>query len=674
MKKFLIIFFTGQLLLCSYIFNKSVYAIYELNNIGDISLNSYIISEPTGDNLNKFYETFYNKYIKYDSGQLQIIKTPISQNNITTYDVYHSKYESLNKYQSLFSNKEFNYYKLNKSDFIDSTGVFFTNINEKDLYSICRDIDISIQPYETTKISYAQILKYNSLNFIILLILTQLILFIFTFTHIKVNAIKKMLGYSNIKMIFDIIKEFLKLEFFVLFFTVSLHFIYYASKGIFSFIYFRLLVIFCILVIFINFLLSLITQISLKFIDISSMIKNKVYSQNLNYSLHIIKIVLLFSITLSVSFFISNYSEYKLKLTNIEKYKQLDGFYTSNGFNSDEFDKARKNPELLESYGYKIKLLYNYYDSQDKLFVVDNKVSNLLSETYLENRDLTKEDILNSFKKNYMILNFRYIDKFMNLKDESNNNINIINNNIPLILVPKKYKNIENEIKSYYIDQYNSLLNYNEMYKININNKKIINDISIIYLDNNQTYEILSDIKSTNTQLKDSIILIDNGNFGSLYYADLLSSSKVFFKLNNREEFEQMIYSQGLNTLINIGTLLTPLISSMNTIEFIMNNSLIFSVLFLITLIFIIYISNYIDIICNRKKLATKHILGHSLLKILKTNIYIDLLLLSMMIVNIFLKFNILIYISIIILDLCTLIYLYNKIIKKDLNKIVKGG
>ena len=112
----------------------------------------------------------------------------------------------------------------------------------------------------------------------------------------------------------------------------------------------------------------------------------------------------------------------------------------------------------------------------------------------------------------------------------------------------------------------------------------------------------------------------------------------------------------------------------LHNIEFVMYNSLVFTILFSLTLVFILYISNYVDIISNRKKYSIKYILGYGTIKILHENAMITGVLLILSIFLFIFKINILVYITAIILDYGILVCLFKSLIKNDVAKVEKGG
>ncbi|WP_227395994.1 hypothetical protein [Jeotgalibacillus aurantiacus] len=677
MKKLLFLFLIGQLFLLSYIFNKSVYDIYELNNLGDQSLDAYIIEGFSGNELNALYSDFESQCLAEDGCALQLIKTPVSSNQTFIYEVYHSQVQDIHKPKSISADTTFTYHPLEKEDFIDSNGVFYTDLSFQDVTRSAEAVGVTIEPYENN-IAYNQIVKNNALNFAILLILTQLVLFIYTFTRIKINAIKKMLGFSKSRMVAASLTEFIKMEIIIFFVIVTLHAIFYLVSSTFVLRYFILLSLFLLFIIFINIILLLITQISLRYIDIHLMVKNKVYSNRSNIALYTTKIVLMISITLSVSAFIETYQDYQQKSQDLEQYRQLEGFFTSNGYNYAEDTKARMDLQLIEEYGASIKNMYDQFDQQEELYVNDAYVLELLSPGYLEMQGLRKEDILGSITENFIVANERYVNRFMSLKDADGNQIENLQSENPTILVPEKYQPQESEVKEFYIEHYNLLLNYNEFFGLDQNEQQTITNLDIIYLANDQEYELLGQTvpgsEESQSMLKDTIILIDHGNFDSLYYYDLLNRGDLYFQLDSREVFNQSLAQNGLSSLVNAGTLLTPYMDRLHFTEFIMDHLLVFSVLFLLTLLFIIYISNYVDIVSNSRKYAMQYIHGFSFIKIFKSHFTIWIILTLAVMLKLFVAFNVLFYVGVLFLDFVVLLYLYRKIISKNVDQVIKGG
>lgn len=609
---------------------------------------------------------------------LQLIKTPVTQDQTFLYDIYHSNIEQINKVSSIRSDRTFNYHSLTKEDFVDNNGVFYTDLSAQQLKDITANLELQISPYDQ-HVNYSQIFWQNSLNLGLLVLLTVVVFFIFTFTRIKVNAVKKLLGFSNIKMIYETFRDLLYLELTVASITLVLHYLYFALFSEIGIVnrYFLFLIMFMIAVIIVNLLLFLLTQLHVKFIDIQLMIKNKVYSNRLNYILYFTKIILIIAITFSISYFVEAYQSYITNQQALEQYTQLDGYFTSNGFNSDRNDQIMNDPDLMAEYSERMKDLYAHFDKQDQLYIHDSAVVDFLSPNYLEIQGLEKNDIYNSITDNYIVANQRYISEFMPVKDVEGNLLNDFLSDRPVIIVPEKYQLEEQSIRDIYQEKLADYYNYDIFYGVRDKEEITIDDIDIIYTANNQEFNIMGQFDIDNEEeikLKDPIIIVDQGKFSGLYYLDLLNASNMYFKLEERETFHAVLVSYQLDSLINVATLLTPLSDSIHFVQFILYNTFLFSLLFLATLLFVIVISNYVDIVSNRRKYTMQYIFGFSMWKIFKGQITVYVLLLFGNIASLFISFNPFIYTIFLIIDFFVLIFVYQYEIKKDLHQVVKGG
>lgn len=662
MKKFLIIFFIGQLLLFTYIFNTSIYKIYELNNVGDTSLKAYEIVELNSSNLSKLYDKFEDEEI-----ELQLIKTPLSENDDTVYNIYHTN-ENIRKHKSIFSNVKFEYFKLNRDEFIDSTGIFYSKLSLGEIKSITQVIGVEVAPYNENKISYLQIIKYNLINFLTLLTVTQVILFIYTFICIKINAVKKVLGYSEKRMILDEMKKLLKIQVLIVLFNSICLGGYYLVKGNFQIRYFVFLIIFYFFVLIFNSFLLWFTQISIKFIDIGLMIRNKIYSNNINLTIHFVKIFFIIMITISISLFIKNYEVYKAKLEDMDKYRKLNNFYTVSGLNSDEATKMENSDEGMGKYGEATKEIYNLY--KENVYFVEYSVANRKDPVR------KNEVVINEIYDKSMILNNNYIEDFMELKDYNDKLVNLEANKGPLVLVPEKYRDKEDEVKAICIEKWNLGLNFTKIMSREEFVADNIEDISIIYLKNNQSYELLgSQYIAKDVLLEDCIVIVDIGKFDGSFYFDSLQRSELSFKLDGRDELSKTFKKYKLDKIVSPATLLTPFMQEIHNTKFFMQNSMMFSILFAVTLLFILYVSKYIDFMTNKKEYALKYILGYSFSKIYRNSIIEMLFLLSFVpVIKYFFNLNIQVYVLTIFIDYILLVYFFNSVIKNNLYKVERGG
>ncbi|WP_434749631.1 hypothetical protein [Paenibacillus amylolyticus] len=677
MVRVLFVFLLGQIFLLSTIFNQTIYPILELNRLGDSSLRSYSVENYSGDILRKLYVSLDKSCLGDKQCNVQVIKTPVSKDNKMIYEIYHSDVSSLKKVESTSANNVFNYYELTEEEFIDHDGTFFTNLNEELLRKIAKDIGISLKTNDAM-IDYKQIFQVNSINLVILLILSQLILFIYTFTRIKINAVKKVLGFSAFRMIISAMKQLMLMQIIIIPIILFIHSIFFLNFGNIIFRYFYVLLIFLIGVGILNLIMLLITQFSLKYIDINLMIKNKIYSNRLNMSLYAVKILLILSITVAASIFSQNLVRYKEALNTYDQFTKLGDYYTSIGYNSDEYEKAIHDKDLLMEYGNSVKAIYQHYTNSTQLYVHDvSSVLPRLSPSLLERQGITIKDVLSDFKKNYLILNKQYLKDFAAIKDLDGRNINFDRINQPTILVPEKQKKHEKQMIDFYIQRYNSLYNYDENYGIETDKDESIKSINVIYINDGFKPDLLGKSykgELSGEEIMDPIILLDQGEFDNLYYFDQLNQGNIIIKADNRKDFSAQIHRNDLSKLIIEGSLVTPFQTQIRSTEFLMQQSLIFVVLFIITLVFVIYISNYIDIMSNRKNLAIKHVLGFSDLRIMRTRLLITFVLLLAVLLHWFIPFDILIYIIILSIDAAVLFILYKFVIVRKIQDVTRGG
>ncbi|WP_419889891.1 hypothetical protein [Paenibacillus xylanexedens] len=677
MVRAIFIFILGQLLLLSIIFNQTIYPIFELNHLGDDSLSSYSVENYNGDNLRKLYKSLNEQCKIENKCKFQLIKTPVSNDNKMIYEIYHSDLANLNLLNSTSSNKTFNYYLLTEEEFIDSDGAFSTNLDEDILNNISSDIGIALKA-DSAMIEYQQIFQSNSINFGILLILSQLIFFIYTFTRVKVNAVKKVLGFSSLRMVMTSLRKLILLQSILIPIIFGVHIVYYLSLNNIVTRYFFMLFFYLLIIGIVNLMMLLITQVSLKYIDISLMIKNKVYSNRLNLSLYAVKIILILSITVSASIFSQNFVKYKEALHTYDKFSNLENYYTSIGYNSDEYEKALQNKNLLVEYGDSVKEILQHFRNSDQLYVHNfSSVLSQLSSSLLERRGTTREEVLSDFRENHIFVNETYLNTFVDILDPQGMPIHLQSIKGPTILVPEKHKRHEQEIIEYYTKRYNALLSYNENYEIESTNSNLIKSVDILYIANGLKPELLGKGdrgELSGEEIEDPIIILDQGDFDDLYYYDQLNQGNIIIKADSREEFSTQVKRFNLSNLVIEGSLITPFQSQISSTEFYMQQSFIFVVLFLITLVFVIYISNYIDVMFNRKNLANKYGLGFSNFRILRSRLLITLILLSATFLNFFIPFNLIVYLSILLVDIIILFILYRVVIVRNIHKILRGG
>lgn len=659
MKKIYIIYLTGLMIIFSYIYSNSIYEIYGLNNIGDSSLNVYQVDYKSGEDLLKVY-----KELIEENAEFQIVKNPMSDDGNTYYDIYHTDIKSVKQFVGI-SHNVYRYFKMTEDEFIDSSGYFSTNLSNNQIEELSQKTAIDFKVLSKNGISYGEIFNNNLFQFLILGITTFAILYIYTMFRFKTNAVKKLAGFSPGKIVITNIKETLRIQGILIALLVVGHSLFYLITGKFSWIYAISLFLFLSIISIIINLLLLLLQHFVRKTNVIAALKNKLFSNRLYTIINSIKIILILSVTILMNLLINYYEEVDKVYKKYDHYKMLDSFYSSHGRNSDELDKLFNNPQMLEKVADNVKEMY--VENIDQAYVMFDPVRDNLSPYY----GFSREEVMNTYERNNIILNKNYIENYTDIKVNSD-----FNENIPTILVPEKYRNSEMEIKEYFIERYNITLNYNTRY--DIKGKEVsINDIQIIYINNGYKYKILSSIPfedEIDIELTDSIIMLDNGSFGSGFYFDMLGSSQLAFKLNDREVFKSMLIQYDLDNLYMANNLLTPFESIFSNYEFLMDQAKLFVFLFIILLVFIIYISNYIDMIVSGRRYASRYVQGYHLLKNLRADFVVIIFMIGISIVLYILKVNIFIYLLFILYDLVSMLYLYKKLIVKDIYKVLNGG
>lgn len=137
-------------------------------------------------------------------------------------------------------------------------------------------------------------------------------------------------------------------------------------------------------------------------------------------------------------------------------------------------------------------------------------------------------------------------------------------------------------------------MNYNQFYGIP-EKERHINEFNIVYVDDNSTIKV--NTENGFSDMSEPIIIIDTGNFAGLYYLDSLNTRNLFFQMDSREEFSSLLAEYGLKQLVTAGTLLTPYLMQLENVTFVLKTLTMFAIVFIISLLFILYISNYVDIL-----------------------------------------------------------------------------
>ena len=595
MKKFLKIFIFLEIILFAYIFNTSIYNIYEKNNISSENLKGYVLEETSPEIFDKFYTIFTEEY---SQNKLELINNTLTSTDKSVYDLYCYPLNEFVQKQPISQSILLQYHELKKEDFLDSVGVFYTDLRADEIKEIASQLSVAINDFENEAIPYSMVLKLNLFNFVILYIVLQIIYCIYTSYSLKKIGIKKSMGFSTVHILREQITSIIKYFVVICSVLICLLNLYYALTNRFEFSYLVTSILFFTIILAINIICVLITSILIKFVSLEAMIKNKTLNSGINIIVQAVKIVFSVIITVTIISLLNQGNSFKQSQQAVLDYKYLDGYYTANGFNSSEYDYALANKDILESYSEQTLEMYNHNHS----LLCDFK------------KDSASQTSRPYYEQQLVIANRNYLSEFSNIRLNGKPLGEDIFNE-PTVLVPHKYKSDENSIKEYIKQEYFRLMNYDQFYKIP-GEEKSIDKFNVVYIDDDSTVKV--NTENGFSDMTDPIIIVDTGDFGGLYYLDSLNRRCLFFQMESREEFSSLLAEYNFEQLVTAGTLLTPYFMQLENVKFVLKTLTMFTIVFIVSLLFILYISNYVDIFVNRKRYAAKEILGFSHFRTLK--------------------------------------------------------
>ncbi len=654
MKNFLKIFVLLEILLFAYIFNSSIYNIYEKNNIAADNLSGYMLEEPSPEILNQFYTIFTENY---DDNRLEIINNTLTTTDKSAYDLYCYPLDKFSQKQPVSQTIEFEYHELTKEDFLDSVGIFYTDLSLEEIDQLSAQLSTQIIKYEDTSIPYSMILELNLFNFVILFIVILIIYCIYTSYSLKKIGIKKSMGFSTLRILKEQILSIAKYYSIVCLALLAVLNLYYAFTNRFDFSYLIMGIFFFGIVLIVNVLCMLLTSALIKFVRLEAMIKNKTLNKSTNVIVQFIKVAFSVVIAITIISLLQQSGDYMKSQQAVLDYKYLDGYYTSNGFNSAEYNYAISNPDVSERYSNSVLELYRNHHS----LLCDYTGSDEAQGPMGASRPY--------YVQQTIIANENYIKEFSNIQingtplDE-----NVFS--IPTVLIPEMYKNDESLIKEHLAGEYDLLLNYNQNYGIQEETRA--NEFNIVYIDDSSIIKV--NTEKGFSDITGGIIIVDTGDFGGLYYLDALNNRNLFFSVESREEFSALLTKYDLAQLVVAGTLLTPYLTQLESVTFVLKTLTMFAIVFVVSLVFILYISNYVDVFVNRKRYALKEIMGFSHFKILKSRYIVWAIEIIASVILTAINYYFACFFAIMLLDYLFCELLYRTYIRKALYEIEKGA
>lgn len=654
MKKFLKIFIILEILLFAYIFNSSIYNIYEKNNIAADNLSGYVIEEISPETLNQFYSIFTENY---PNNKIELINNTLTSTDNSVYDLYCYPLDKFEQKQPVSQTIEFKYHELTKEDFLDSVGIFYTDLSDGEIDQLATQLSTQIIEYEDTSIPYSMILELNLFNFIILFIVILIIYGIYTSYSLKKIGIKKSMGFSTLRILKEQIISVVKYYSIVCLALLAVLNLYYAFTNRFDFSYLIMGIFFFGIVLIVNVLCMLLTSALIKFVRLEAMIKNKTLNKSTNVIVQFIKVAFSVVIAITIISLLQQSGDYMKSQQAVLDYKYLDGYYTSNGFNSAEYNYAISNPDVSERYSNSVLELYRNHHS----LLCDYTGSDEAQGPMGASRPY--------YVQQTIIANRNYIKEFSNIQVNGTPLEESVFST-PTVLIPNMYKNDESLIKEHIAGEYDLLLNYNQNYGIQEETRA--NEFNIVYIDDNSTIKV--NTEEGFSDITGGIIIVDTGDFGGLYYLDALNNRSLFFSVESREEFSALLTKYDLAQLVVAGTLLTPYLTQLESVTFVLKTLTMFAIVFVVSLVFILYISNYVDVFVNRKRYALKEIMGFSHFKILKSRYIVWVMEIIASVILTAINYYFACFFAIMLLDYLFCELLYRTYIKKALYEIEKGA
>lgn len=140
-----------------------------------------MLEETSPEILNQFYLTFIENY---PNNKLEIINNTLTTTDKSVYDLYCYPIDEFQKATRIQHNR-IAVLRTHKRGFLDSVGVFYTDLSDEEISQLATQLSTQIIEYEDESIPYSMILELNLFNFIILFIVILIICGIYTSYSLK---------------------------------------------------------------------------------------------------------------------------------------------------------------------------------------------------------------------------------------------------------------------------------------------------------------------------------------------------------------------------------------------------------------------------------------------------------------------------------------------------------
>lgn len=509
-------------------------------------------------------------------------------------------------------------------------------------------------------------------------------------------SLEKLFGYNLISILSNTLTPII-LIFFIgeiitsTVFTLHFYFVdkcsyifeFYCKSNVYLLVFGITLLLFSILlIIFIN-----------KNINILHILKGQKITEKLNRVVLISKVVISLIVCFLVGLLFNQYNTLQKKLLNVSYWNQTENIYkTCISNQGQDYSLA-----LDREYNNRLYSLYKNLKVHKNAFIIDATNYSVLEEngdniTYLHDVNAQSGNPEYSPYRKSIVIDEGYLN-INPIKTSDNTSIHTRLNskdNVLNVLVPEKYKDVENDLHNSYLDDfYFAKIKvdniYNKELKLPLNNtKKEDLNINIIYVKNNQKYFTYSDFRGSGKDhhyITDPVCIIYDGKVDNSFLAAYASHSLYFFDNSKGYAYENIsryLKDSETNMVVRqVESVYKDVNEALNDLK-VRTKNLLFTLIMLVA-IAVVFSITYIRLYYenNSYKLYLKTIMGYNFINI-HLNIICVILVVNMtssLLASIFFK-NILVMIwgtLFTILEFIIAMLSTSYLNRQNINKIIKG-
>ncbi|HFN2227496.1 TPA: hypothetical protein ACHAIT_003046, partial [Enterococcus faecium] len=118
------------------------------------NLKGYVLEETSPEILDKFYKIFTEEY---SQNKLELINNTLTSTDKSVYDLYCYPLNEFAQKQPISKSISLQYHELQKEDFLDSVGVFYTDLRSDEIKEIASQLSVAISDFENEAIPYSMV-------------------------------------------------------------------------------------------------------------------------------------------------------------------------------------------------------------------------------------------------------------------------------------------------------------------------------------------------------------------------------------------------------------------------------------------------------------------------------------------------------------------------------------